>query len=90
MRGSKDAMVQSQTERDDTEERHEHTFRHDAASFPHQHTFKHDTASFPSPILMLVAIFLKLYVAVISDRVGKDHYGSVILVDSLGQTDFSL
>ena len=70
-------MVQSQTERDDTEERHEHTF-------------KHDTASFPRPVLMLVAIFLKLYVADISDRVGKDHYGSVILVDSLGQTDFSL
>ena len=77
MRGSKDAMVQSQTERDGTEERHEHTF-------------KHETASFPRPILMLVAIFLKLYVAVISDRVGKDHYGSVILVDSLGQTDFSM
>ena len=90
MRGSKDAMVQSQTERDDTEERYEHTFKHDTVSFPHEHTFKHDTASFPSPILMLVAIFLNLSVAVISDRVGKDHYGSVILVDSLGQTDFSL
>ena len=70
-------MVRSQTRRDGTEVRH-------------ARTFKHETASFPRPVLMLVAIFLKLYVADISDRVGKDHYGSVILVNSLVQTDLSL
>ena len=39
---------------------------------------------------MLVAIYLKLYGADISCYVGKDHYGSVILVDSLGRTDLPL
>ena len=53
MRGSKDAMVRSQTRKDGTE-------------VQHARTVKHETATFPRPVLMLVAIFLKLYVADIS------------------------
>ena len=53
MRGPKDAMVRSQTRRDGTE-------------VQHARAVKHETATFPRPVLLLVAIFLKLYVADIS------------------------
>ena len=64
--------------------------RSDGTEVQHACTVNPGTASFPRTVFMLVAIYLKLYGADISCYVGKDHYGSVILVDSLGGTDLPL
>ena len=64
--------------------------RSDGTEVQHACTVNHETASFPRTVLMLVALYLKLYGADISCYFGQDHYGSVILVDSLGRTDLPL